>query len=73
MVVVGVLTVPTLIMHWLLGHIDWIVAGGFAIGLIPAAAVGARLAQHIPPARARMAFGTMLVVFAAWFLYHQLS
>jgi len=73
MVVVGVLTVPTLIMHWALGHIDWIVAGGFAIGLIPAAAVGARLAQHIPPARTRMAFGTMLVVFAAWFLYHQLS
>jgi uncharacterized protein len=73
MVVVGVLTVPTLIVHWALGHIDWVVAAGFAVGLIPAAAVGARLAQHVPPARTRAAFGAMLVVFATWFLYHQLA
>jgi uncharacterized membrane protein YfcA len=73
MVVVGVLTVPTLLTHWALGHIDWVVAAGFAIGLIPAAAVGARLAQHISPARSRIAFGAMLVAFASWFLYHQLS
>jgi uncharacterized membrane protein YfcA len=72
MVVVGILTIPTLITHWALGHIDWAVAAGFAIGLVPAAAVGARLAQRIHPARSRMAFGIMLVVFSAWFLYRQL-
>jgi uncharacterized membrane protein YfcA len=73
MVVVGVLTVPTLVTHWALGHIDWVVAAGFAVGLIPAAAVAARLAQHVPPVRSRSAFGAMLVVFASWFLYHQLA
>lgn len=73
MVVVGVLTVPTLITHWMLGHIDWAVGGGFALGLIPAAAVGARLAQRIPPTKSRIAFGTMLVVFAIWFLIRQLT
>ena len=73
MVVVGILTIPTLITHWALGHVDWIVAAGFAAGLIPAAAIGSRMAQHIPPARSRIAFATMLVAFATWFLVHQLT
>lgn len=73
MVVVGVLTIPTLLTHWALGHVDWTVAAGFAIGLLPAAAVGSRLAQRVPPAKARKAFGAMLVLFAGWFLYHQLA
>ncbi len=73
MLVVGILTVPTLIVHWALGHIDWVVAGAFAAGLIPAAAVGARVSQHLSPARARAAFGTMLVVFACWFLARQMG
>jgi uncharacterized membrane protein YfcA len=72
MVVVGILTIPTLIMHWALGHIDWTVAGGFAIGLIPAATVGAHLAQHVSPARSRLAFGALLVGFSIWFLVRQL-
>ena len=73
MVVVGILTIPTLITHWALGHIDWAVAAGFAAGLIPAAAIGSRMAQHSPPARSRIAFGAMLFAFATWFLVHQLS
>ena len=44
MVVVGILTIPTLATHWALGHIDWTVAAGFAAGLIPGAAAGARIA-----------------------------
>ncbi|HVN51215.1 MAG TPA: sulfite exporter TauE/SafE family protein [Acidimicrobiales bacterium] len=68
MVVVGVLTVPTLALHWALGHIDWAVSAGFALGLVPAAAAGARLAQRLPAARARAAFGVMLIAFSSWFL-----
>lgn len=68
MLVVGVLTVPTLATHWALGHVDWVVAGGFALGLVPAATLGASLAQHLPPATARKVFGGVLVAFAAWFL-----
>ena len=73
MVVVGILTVPTFAMHWALGHIDWTVAAGFAVGLIPASLVGARLAQHVPADRSRLAFGAMLVGFSVWFLARQLS
>ena len=70
MVAVGVLTIPTLAMHWALGHIDWRIALVFAIGLIPGSMAGARAAQHVPEALARRAFGTTLVVFAIWFLIH---
>jgi uncharacterized protein len=73
MVVVGILTIPTLATHWALGHIDWTVAAGFAAGLIPASVIGARLAQHIPAKHARAAFGYMLVAFSIWFLVRQLG
>lgn len=73
MVVVGVLTIPTLLTHWALGNIDWVVAAGFAIGLIPASLVGARLAQRVSPQRSRLAFGAMLVAFSIWFLARQFA
>jgi len=73
MVVVGVLTVPTLTSHWALGHIDWTVAGCFAAGLVPASMLGAKLAQRIPAQRSRTAFGAMLLAFSVWFLVRQLS
>ncbi len=73
MVVVGILTIPTLATHWALGHIDWTVAAGFAAGLIPGAAVGARIAQRISAQRLRAAFGIMLIVFSIFFLVRQLG
>lgn len=72
MVVVGVLTIPTLASHWALGHIDWTVAAGFAIGLIPASQVGARLSEKVSSAQSRVAFGAMLIGFSIWFLIRQL-
>lgn len=73
MVVVGILTMPTLAAHWMLGHIDWTVAGWFAAGLIPASIVGSAIAQRLPAQRARTGFGVMLVVFAFWFLVRELT
>ena len=34
--------------HWLLGDIDWAIAGAFALGLVPASMLGARLGLHLP-------------------------
>lgn len=68
MVAVAALIVPTLATHWYLGNIDWAVAGAFALGVVPATVVGARLGRHIPEAASRRAFGVLLVVFALWFL-----
>ncbi len=71
MVAVAALTIPTLATHWFLGHIDWSVAGAFALGAVPGSLIGARLAQRVPARKARSAFGVLLVTFAAWFLVHQ--
>jgi uncharacterized protein len=68
MIAVAALLVPTLATHWYLGNIDWGIAGAFALGVVPATMLGARLGRRIPEAVARRAFGVVLVVFAVWFL-----
>ncbi|MEO7371102.1 MAG: sulfite exporter TauE/SafE family protein [Ilumatobacteraceae bacterium] len=73
MVAVGVLTIPTLITHWALGHIDWPYALVFACGLLPASMLGARLSEHVPAHKARKAFGVLLVGFAIWYLIRKLA
>jgi uncharacterized membrane protein YfcA len=62
------LTVPTLVVHWVLGDIDWAVAGVFALGLVPASALGARLGRHLPDDVTRPLFGVVLVGFSLFFL-----
>lgn len=72
LVVVAALAVPTVITHWVLGHIDWTVASAFAAGAIPAAVVGSRLAQRMGSAILRTTFGWLLIAFAGYFLARQL-
>lgn len=71
LVVASALTIPTLVTHALIGDIDWLVSGGFALGLIPGAMVGGRVAQRVPTAKLRHAFGIFLVGFAIWYLTRQ--
>ena len=73
MLAVGALTVPTLVTHSLLGHVDWPLAVAFAAGVVPGSLLGAHHAQRVPAARARRAFGVLLVGFAVWFLVRQLG
>src|SRR3954451_9039910 len=47
LLVVAVLSIPTLITHWALGHIDWAVAVAFTAGLVPSSFVGAHAARHL--------------------------
>ena len=70
--VIAALSVPTLLTHWALGNIDWSVAGAFALGSIPAAYVGGRMATRFRGERLRLAFGALLVAFAIYFLARQL-
>jgi len=72
MVAVAALVVPTLLVHWWLGDIDWTVAGAFALGVVPASIVGARLGPRMPDAVARRVFGVVLVGFSLWFLVTRL-
>ncbi len=68
LVVAGVLSIPTLLVHWQLGHIDWRIALLFALGSVPGTFLGLRMGKHIDAGSARTAFGVLLVGFAVFFL-----
>jgi len=67
LLVVAVLSIPTLLTHWALGHIDWAVAAQFGAGLLPGGVIGSRIAQHIEGPILRRAFGWSLMVFGVVF------
>jgi uncharacterized membrane protein YfcA len=71
MLVVGAMTLPTLLAHWALGNIDWTVAVAFSVGVLPGAVLGSRIADRVPGNTARNVFGTVLLVFALAFLVRQ--
>lgn len=73
LVVIAVLSIPTLATHWALGHIDWAVAAAFAGGAVPGAAAGSRLAQHLPAEAMKRGFGILLIAFAVFFVAHQVT
>lgn len=73
LLIASTLTAPTLATHLLLGDVDWTVALWFALGVVPAAAIGARIAPRIDAARLRRGFGFLLVGFAAVYLVHLLA
>lgn len=72
LLVIAALTIPTLITHWALGHIDWPAAFAFALGSVPASFVMSRRAQRINSAHLQRAFGVLLVVFSIWFVTYRL-
>ncbi|MGH9122887.1 MAG: sulfite exporter TauE/SafE family protein, partial [Acidimicrobiales bacterium] len=71
LVVIAVLAIPTLATHWALGHIDWTLAGEFAVGLLPGSALGSRLAHRVQGPTLRRAFGWFLVAFGAAFTIYR--
>jgi uncharacterized membrane protein YfcA len=73
LVVIAALSVPTLVTHWTLGHIDWAVAAAFAAGSVPGAAIGSLLAQRLPTEAMKRAFGVLLIGFATYFIVRQLT
>jgi uncharacterized membrane protein YfcA len=73
LVVAAVLTVPTIAAHWMLGNIDWGVAGAFALGMVPASMLSARLGPKVPERISRPAFAVVLLTFSLFFVLRQLS
>jgi len=67
-VAAGALTIPTLLVHMSLGHVDWSIALVFGFGLLPGSLVGSLAAARIPTSVVRPLFGVALVGFALWFL-----
>ncbi len=67
LLVIIVLAIPTLLTHWALGHIDWTLAGQFALGQVPGSAVGGQFAHRVQGRVTRQAFGWFLIVFGVFF------
>jgi uncharacterized membrane protein YfcA len=67
-VAAGALSIPTLLVHTSLGHVDWTVALIFGLGMLPGSLAGSRAGERIPVAVARLMFGVALIAFAVWFL-----
>jgi uncharacterized membrane protein YfcA len=71
LLVVAVLSVPTLVTHWALGHVDWVVAAEFAGGLLPGSFSGAHLSERLATGAQRRAFGVFLVGFGLCFTLYR--
>lgn len=66
LVTVAVLAVPGTIAHALLGHVDWSLALLLALGVVPGAAIGARLATRATDRTVHVAFAALLALTGLW-------
>jgi hypothetical protein len=73
LMVVAVLSVPTLITHTALGHVDWAVAVLFALGVVPTSVIGSHYSNRFATGMQRRAFGIFLIAFGAAFTAYRLS
>jgi len=64
LVCVGVLAIPGMVTHALLGHIDWFFALPLAVGVIPGARLGAHLTIRSSDRTLRLLVGLVLGVIA---------
>ncbi len=73
LVAVAIFSVPALISHTLLDHIDWPVALALVVGTVPGARLGARLAIGATDATMRRALGWFFCLIALVFGGRELS
>lgn len=64
LVAVAIFSVPTLVTHALLGHIDWTYALPLMVGVVPGARIGAHLTIGASERTVRRLFGVLIVVLA---------
>ena len=70
-VLLGVL--PAVLIHWYLGHIDWLITLLLTIGVIPASYLGAKTAIRTNSKKLEFYYGIFLFVFAVYFLAFEIT
>lgn len=65
--VVAAQAIPGTITHALVGNIDWVIAGGLALGVIPGARIGARWAVASSDRRLQLVAGIAMAALAVAF------
>ncbi len=64
LVAVAIFSVPALVTHWALGHIDWAFALPLMVGVVPGARIGAHLTIGASERTVRLLFGALIIVLA---------
>jgi uncharacterized membrane protein YfcA len=64
LVAVAIFSVPAMISHALLGHIDWVVALLLTAGTVPGARLGSRIAIGTAERRMRLLLGAFFCLIA---------
>jgi uncharacterized membrane protein YfcA len=72
LVAVAIFSVPALLTHAVLGHINWFFASALMIGVVPGAQIGASLTIRSSERTIRLAFGGFIVLMALVFAVTQL-
>jgi len=70
---VCLLAIPGTVTHALLGNIDWLIAGGLVLGVVPGALVGAHLTIGARDREVRIGFALMLVAAGAWLAVSEIA
>ncbi len=73
LVAVAIFSVPALVTHVLLGHVDWRFALPLMAGVVPGAQIGAHLTIGAAEHRVRLWFGVLVVVVALVYGVTELS
>ncbi len=72
LVAVAIFSLPALLTHAVLGHINWFFATALMIGVVPGAQIGASLTIRSSERTIRLAFGGFIVLMALVFAATQL-
>jgi hypothetical protein len=70
---VGALSVPSLVTHAALGHVDWQYALPLTIGVVPGARIGAHLALRATERTLRIAVASVLGAIAVVYFVGELA
>lgn len=66
-------SIPAAATHFLLGHVDLLLAALLAVGIIPGAYLGSRVAISLPEALLRKLFGIFLLLVSLYFAGFEIS
>jgi uncharacterized protein len=69
---VAVMSVPGMLIHYYLGHIDLGITAAIGIGVAPMAYIGAKMDIKTQSKTIKLLFGTLLITFSIYFLISQL-
>ena len=69
---VAVMSVPGMLIHYYLGHINLGITAAIGVGVAPMAYIGARMDIKTQSKTIRLLFGTLLITFSIYFLISQL-